>query len=179
MPQEGRNVLLCLNIRLQHLFVHHALLKDAVLLADFMQVSVQQASKSSCHGSFLSAPIKPMSDTFCWNCQASRCCLTCSTLIACFFCSLSMILLFPGLSQISLRLASCSIVQDQIAWQPVSCQAGVTPMILTYHIAYVTARHIALTVPSIRARNFSLRTLRPWQTGKLLQLFAVWFVSLC
>ncbi len=176
MLQEGRKVLLCLNVRLQHLFVH-----QSVSLADFMRVSVQQASKSNRQGSFLSATVKSVSNTFCWNCQASRCCLTCSTLIACFFCSLSMILLFPGLSQNSLRLASCSIVQNEITWQLVSRtgkahehlkasglverEAGVTPKILTYHIAYVTARHRALTLPSMKAQNSSLRALRPWQTG--------------
>ncbi len=47
VPQEGHNILLCLNIRSQHLCVHKALLKDAVPLADFMRGSVQHASTSS------------------------------------------------------------------------------------------------------------------------------------
>jgi len=72
-------------------------------------------------------------------------------------------------------------VQNEITWQLVSRtgkahehlkasglverEAGVTPKILTYHIAYVTARHRALTLPSMKAQNSSLRALRPWQTG--------------
>ncbi len=119
-----------------------------------------------------------MSNTLCWNCRASCSCLTCSILIACFFCSLSMMPLFSGLSQKPLRLASCSIVQDQTAWQPVSIggpQAGVTPKILTYHIACVTARHRALNSPSIRAQTSSLRALRLWH---IVIRCIVWFVGL-